>query len=254
MVDVGGCSGAMIGPRAILTSAHCFASGTTSTSLTIEYFDPATAADDPREIYSGPLEIHLHNEYDASASPRFTRANHDLALVTIPSGAGHWQETGYEDYLRLYTGDIDSLTELRQYGRGPNTQSGEGSGVLRTATFPIDTLTSERIELNSTADERVCKGDSGGAYLLPSQDFIACVHSRSDKSEGDKCAENDPGSTDAVCSRPTPTSMEDLLLSANLECVQYEDYQRCFDLPFINSVENEGLEQGLATAIYVSFS
>lgn len=268
IVQIAGCTGSMIGPTLILTSAHCYSqlaagSSTLVLNQTIKYFEPGLPANDPRLILSGTVRVHIHPDYVGYSWGDFydwRGANHDIAIVETTDGS-RWPGTTYKDYLRLYQDNGNDLPDyLRLYGRGYETLTGNGLGTLREALFEVQWVGSYRVELHDTSTIGACKGDSGGPYLVPGQlNLIACVESRGDL-DGDYCAQDDgvfDQSTEA-CARTNKSNVVDLIEGkTSVSCLKITDngtynYSRCFDVPYINNVAGEGLEQGLATGIVMA--
>jgi hypothetical protein len=262
------CTGSMIAPNVVLTAAHCNAVNATSFNVTIRYHDPDVGG---RIVHEGaatwvkyPTWDGVDNEGDFPGN-----ANSDAALIVI---SGTFRNTDYHDYKRLY-GDIDGplgATNLRHYGAGIFSYSGNEDKQLRTGSFGVESVDVNHLVVDNAENLNTCKGDSGGPAIkvasVPgspnSLELIAGVLARHQiDNTGDLCAANEPdfpssGGDNSAFSRidTKRTWIEGALGRSCPQMFNGVDlfYRRCFDLPFIEDVSFEGMTQGLETAIAMS--
>ncbi len=250
------CTGSMVGPTLIVTAAHCFDANTTSlpSAMEIRYFEPGLPASSPRVLWSGAGRVIQHPSWDGEWSNKYD-ADHDIAVVEI-QGRTRWPGTTYRDYLRIYQDYGSRLpSSLDLYGAGFATLSGNGIGTLRMVSFGLKNIHDWRIQLDETQTKGSCKGDSGGPYIVRGHDLLACVVSGG-WHDGDYCGQDDSflDPAKAWCARSVWGNIgETIVDNTTVECTSLNDgtydYTRCFKLPFVEDVEGEGLDQGLASAI-----
>ena len=112
---------------------------------------------------------------------------------------------------------------------------------------------------------RSVSGDSGGPLIYSAtasghdMPTIAAVLSKTDADpvfEGRECTNNDPPEDDAFASRISWDVIRFIAAQTGIACRALssasKQYVRCFDLPFIEDVESEGMQRDLAVAIAVS--
>ena len=252
-----GCTGSMIGPTLILTSAHCFSGTTLLSSIGVKYYAPGLDASKPDDLGSLSVKIQKHPSYNADAFFH-EKANHDIALVEL-LGELSWPTTDYHDYLRIYQDFRTRLPDtLDLYGTSYNTSSGSGFGILRMARFEIERGFDYRLELDVTKTKGACAGDSGGPYLIRGHDLLACVHSHSERPENEECViDKFYYDFDQYCARTVRRNVGDLINDkTNVSCVALNNgtyqYTRCFDIPFIEDIAYEGLDKEDAVAMTVA--
>jgi hypothetical protein len=267
------CTGSMIAPNVILTAAHCFKLGllglvanqTTGTFMTtISYYDPFQGMRRPVfEESDGPATWLARNyHYDADFPGD---ANDDLGVVIVP---GTFRDTTYHDYKRLYD-DLDgpiSSGFLKAYGAGVYTWDGDYDNELRRASFEVESVSPEHI-VTDNQEQQTCVADSGGPLIKVSSTagqpnslelLVGVLSQHEGNPDSAHCADNNPyflstgGDNSAWCK--IKSNFWWLQDTVGLDCTRLSGtstyfYRRCFKLPFIEDVLDEGLSQGLETAI-----
>ncbi|MBS2029408.1 MAG: trypsin-like serine protease [Deltaproteobacteria bacterium] len=143
------CSGALVGPRTVLTAGHCANLIGTSDKYAVDFGPDATAP--TRKVTV--LQQVTHPSYTAEGAP------YDFALLQLAEPV-----TGV-DPLPIATAPMtqaDVGTLIRHVGYGISDENaGTGEGTKRTATYPI-TEVDPLIIWSVGPGEQTCTGDSGG--------------------------------------------------------------------------------------------
>jgi hypothetical protein len=260
LVRIGGtsCTGTLLGPTLLLTAAHCVDRLPATADIQVEYFEPGRAANDPRDFGLMPVNVFVHPQHVPSAGGGVENsfADRDIAVLEKNDGAP-WPETDYRDYARVYQDEGNSLPgHLDLYGQGFSTISGNGIGTLRMSRFEVANVRDLRIVLHQTEEKGVCRGDSGGPWMVRDHGLVACVQS-SARLDG-QCGQDD-GFFDPSKARCARTLWSNLgsIITDNTSVPVYSfndgtyDYTRFFDIPFIHEVDGEGMDRDLATAIVI---
>lgn len=251
-----GCTGWMLSDTVIVTAAHCVSDPPGTAPFLIEYFDPVAGR---TTVWNNNLDYARHPNYDETA-PKCgnhnddCRASHDIGYLHNTSGT--WAQTAYLDYLRVFNDGGGLLGTIRMWGQGWESESGT-SGTLRHALFEVNTYINNIIETLGTSTQAVCAGDSGGPVLkeVNGMELVAGVNSSSEKlSQQNEC------SYDGGRQWETRTNADHItwiLSETGEQCTDLYahglNYKRCFDIPFIEDIDEEGLPLETATAIAVSF-
>jgi hypothetical protein len=115
-------------------------------------------------------------------------AGDDIAVVVLPTG--DWTNTTTADYLRVYTDTFAGhVSNYNAWGVGANSDSGSGSGVLRTANFAMDWFGTYHY-ISDVRTPRFCTGDSGSGAIITngSDDYAIGLLSEAKAFPGDVCA------------------------------------------------------------------
>jgi hypothetical protein len=176
------CSGVMISPFAILTSARCLQpwipAGQTSAKGVEAYYIYATnwhwrlkrwmkhCLDWPFIVEDGACVAGLKPKdlYIYRANPQYGDAANDLGLVFSTS----YQWADSSDFADIYMqGSLPAgETRLQVYGYG-GTAAGDPGGVYRTGSMRVASMGTNLVKLNpDSGSAQTCWGDEGGPFAI----------------------------------------------------------------------------------------
>lgn len=246
--DVGICTGFFLNERIVVTAAHCVPAGPAGSTARFE-IEGYRSSSKPNVLFSGFARFARDPDYSGNSA-------NDVAVVYRDRDV--WSGTNYQDYLRIYQDHGRRLARVRVWGAGYGTYSENGGGTLRYADFDVVGWPSEPsygvFKTRGGDVFNMCEGDSGGPDIeLAGIELVAGVNSKLATAGDNACAEDGGYQYHARINwdvlswiiAETESSCE--LMNAN-----GYDYRRCFAIPFVNDIPEEGLDRSLATAIAVS--
>jgi MYXO-CTERM domain-containing protein len=163
------CTGTVIDRTTVLTAAHCVEDGVASHYDVAGGTDPFNGADWVR----GADDVIEHPNYDPNDF-----GVHDIGIILLSSAAP-------VDPIR-YQRDPDSSIydvgrSVEAIGYGITSEAGNGSGVKRKVTMPIEQVASDAYAYGGPT-KNICSGDSGGPdiVIIDGQEVAIGVHSYGD--------------------------------------------------------------------------
>jgi V8-like Glu-specific endopeptidase len=174
------CSGVVVGPRAVLTAAHCVVSSeTTRRALSHVRIGSGNATEGGTLLPITGMTVHpqFHQEEDGTFV-------HDLAVIMLGTAT-----TVALLELAAATPDLKTGATLRVVGFGADDSGGD-VGLKRTGKVHVASVTDDQITI-AADPSMICAGDSGGPALLTvgARELVVGVASYHDGSCGQEGAE-----------------------------------------------------------------
>lgn len=177
------CTGILISPVAVITSAHCL-EGILSpanpedeaalTQVRLSYRRPG-ATDTWQCLTPGLFSDQANGKCAATSQQAAVVVMHgpyvggydaqsDIAVVINPTS--QWTGVDNDDFVRVWADSFSRFDRFEVWGRGANAFSTEnsGDGVMRTGGFGLDWYGTHHFYALARTP-RICKGDSGGPAI-----------------------------------------------------------------------------------------
>ncbi|HYQ02338.1 MAG TPA: trypsin-like serine protease [Polyangiaceae bacterium] len=153
--DTGSCTGVVVGPRAVLTAAHCVALQAVGKGATFSLF----LGDDPQDAEQMALSENHVDVLTAIPDPRFDltllQAGHDVAVLATRTSLSV-APIAFEP-----TPVLDHVENVRIVGFGVTDLKDLSAGRRRDATIAVASFDDRFFELG-LSESAPCLGDSGG--------------------------------------------------------------------------------------------
>jgi V8-like Glu-specific endopeptidase len=144
----GVCSGVLVGPRVVLTAAHCSSNNQTSAEIRFA-----------NQVIVGTVELHPKHQ-------RTPISDYDMALVLLDSPA-----EGIEPASINLASEVAAGNEVTLVGYGCSQQGGSGTaGIKRFGQSLISEVRDGQYVTKQDSGSSVCFGDSGGPLYVNSTD------------------------------------------------------------------------------------
>lgn len=157
------CTATLIGPKTLLTAAHCIKTGLDKTFVIFYTALSCESGFDGTKNSQRVSKISVHEDYVPSKSDK--GGSNDIALITLQEPA----PLNYPVYKIANPTDIKD-SKLYFYGYGVIGSNAGGSGILRKTSFSKEEffveIENKKIRVNQDHGTGICFGDSGGPSFV----------------------------------------------------------------------------------------